>query len=82
MDYRQWLTLNPLREWRIREGKTLAETATLLDTGISTLERWERGTVPNRESLIKVTAVTGVTAQQISDWKALRIPAWEELPSL
>lgn len=54
-----WRERNPLRQWRRANGHTVADAAVMLNTGVTTLTKWENGAAtPSVDRMERIAAVT------------------------
>ena len=67
----EWQARNPLRQWRESLGLGRYKAAPLLGVGASSIQKWEGGTMPTIESLMKLAEAMG------RDWQDLKAQ-WEQ----
>ena len=62
----EWLSKNPLRKWRTREGVSIMTAAARIGCSTSSIQKWEAGaSTPNLSSFVDIAAATGLDSESL-----------------
>ena len=67
----EWQARNPLRQWRDALGIGRFKAAPILRVGATSIQKWEGGTMPTIESLMRLAEAMD------TDWQTLKAQ-WEQ----
>ena len=72
---RDWLAINPLRQWRTDRNYFLKDVGAAIGVGYHSIFRWENGmSMPNDKQMIKLETVTKIKnlREQLEKWQIKR----------